>query len=296
MFSNYTSNYHDTNHTSQTNGTRVLSSGTLSALPNYICNPRVLEDWYIVYITKGRGLFTCSDNLMPICEGNLFFLFPGVLHAYQTDNKHLLTQQWVGFNGPEIPSMLASLNISPKNPLTKNIQNKEELVVLFNKLLSSADDATRDNNLYRTGILYQILGLITRPPATSLIPSKPVKDFSHTIDKAIAYMEAQYRTALTIDDLLRHVSLSKSAFFTKFKKEVGTSPGDYITGLRLEEARYLIQHTQIPIKDVAERIGYKDPLYFSRIFSEHVGASPSQFRKRLNTFHPDKGGKGSVNL
>lgn len=65
-----------------------------------------------------------------------------------------------------------------------------------------------------------------------------------------------------------------------FKKELGVSPGKYLTGVRMEVAKRLLRaQPAAMLKDVAQQVGFSDPLYFSRVFRETTGISPSVFAK-----------------
>lgn len=71
--------------------------------------------------------------------------------------------------------------------------------------------------------------------------------------------------------------LSNSHYSRLFKKNIGYSPIEYLTHLRLDRARELLAHSDERIKEVNQNFGYEDELYFSRIFKKIVGVSPTKF-------------------
>ena len=84
---------------------------------------------------------------------------------------------------------------------------------------------------------------------------------------------------LPIDALAGIACLSPTQFKKRFKQCFNTTPHLYITQLRMEKAKALLSHTDLPVQLVAEAVGYSDLSAFSRRFSRHFGLSPRAFSK-----------------
>ena len=69
---------------------------------------------------------------------------------------------------------------------------------------------------------------------------------------------------------------------------------EYLTGVRIQKAKELLNTTSLMIYEVAERVGYRDAQYFSVIFKKMTGSTPKEFQKNRNTWHPNK--SGSISL
>ena len=78
-----------------------------------------------------------------------------------------------------------------------------------------------------------------------------------------------------LDQLCKELFLSRSQFGRKVKALTGKSPAIYLRSLRLLKARQLLLTTEITVKEVAYNVGFSDPSYFSRSYSEEFGESPS---------------------
>ena len=63
-----------------------------------------------------------------------------------------------------------------------------------------------------------------------------------------------------------------------FQRHFGVSPLEYRNKLRMEAAGRLVAHSTLPMKEIAERLGYRSPLYFSTAFRRTFGLSPSRYR------------------
>ena len=70
--------------------------------------------------------------------------------------------------------------------------------------------------------------------------------------------------------------------FNQIKMVTGMTPNDYIVSFKMDRAKLLLSDESCyPIAEVAYRVGYSDPIYFSRTFKKHVGVSPLQYRKNM---------------
>ena len=66
-----------------------------------------------------------------------------------------------------------------------------------------------------------------------------------------------------------------------FKEHTGKSAIDYIIHLRIETAKNLLKKTTYTINEISSKVGFKNPLYFSRKFKEKTGVSPSEYKKQF---------------
>ena len=79
----------------------------------------------------------------------------------------------------------------------------------------------------------------------------------------------------------REVDISPYYFSKLFKQETGGNFIEYLTEVRLRNARELLKDSGLSIKEICAESGYSDPNYFSRIFKKYEGVTPSEFRERL---------------
>ncbi|MBD2845024.1 helix-turn-helix transcriptional regulator [Paenibacillus sp. IB182496] len=96
--------------------------------------------------------------------------------------------------------------------------------------------------------------------------------------ETMRYIQEHYAAALDRDQLARMASLSASYYSTLFKKYAGYPPMEYLHKLRLDRAKELLRGTNAPVSTIAREVGYRDPLYFTRLFAKEIGMSPRKFR------------------
>lgn len=107
---------------------------------------------------------------------------------------------------------------------------------------------------------------------------------SNYIDALIGYMERNYADPkLNIDALADHVGLSASHIQNIFKAATGSSISAYLRRLRLNKATELLEQTDVPISEIAERTGFGNSNYFYTVFKRHYSITPTEYRaKRPN--------------
>lgn len=86
--------------------------------------------------------------------------------------------------------------------------------------------------------------------------------------------------SMSIDDMAAEVGLSSSHFRALFRNFVGASPGQFLFNLRMLEAKRFLRETLVPIKEISERMGYKNLSHFYRAFKSHEGISPKEYRNK----------------
>lgn len=101
------------------------------------------------------------------------------------------------------------------------------------------------------------------------------------IDSIRSYLAANYHCAVSLEEVARRYGFTPSYLIKAFKRQVGESPLQYLIRLRMDEARRLLSAApELEIGEIGEIVGYADPHYFSRIFRNLNGVTPTEFRAR----------------
>ncbi|MBE5040559.1 response regulator transcription factor [Ructibacterium gallinarum] len=93
------------------------------------------------------------------------------------------------------------------------------------------------------------------------------------------YISDNYQNTITLEILSEAIGLSPNYISTCFYKETGVNFKDYLTSVRIQKAKELLQGTNNKIYEIAHAVGYEDTRYFSNLFNNVVGCLPSQYRK-----------------
>ena len=98
------------------------------------------------------------------------------------------------------------------------------------------------------------------------------------IKDALDYIEKHYCENISLADVADAISISKNYLANLFKKEMNVTLINYVTNLRIEEAKRLLKEERLKMYEVAEAVGYNDYAYFSQIFKKHTGVTLSDYK------------------
>jgi AraC-like DNA-binding protein len=113
--------------------------------------------------------------------------------------------------------------------------------------------------------------------AHSLCATAPVLD--HRLRAAIAYMREHASEAIMAEDVAARVGLSRGHFFAMFRDQLNTTPQVFWSAVRVEEAVRRLVQEEVSLTSVALDLGFSTPGNFSRFFRDHMGVTPSRFRR-----------------
>jgi transcriptional regulator GlxA family with amidase domain len=92
-----------------------------------------------------------------------------------------------------------------------------------------------------------------------------------------------YRVQSPVAAMVRLSGVPERSFIRRFTKASGITPINYVHALRLEEAKQMLETTDLPIDAIANEVGYEDPSFFSRLFRRETGLTPAHYRLRFGS-------------
>ena len=99
-------------------------------------------------------------------------------------------------------------------------------------------------------------------------------------EEATAIVEREYASDLSLDDIARRVASSRRQLQRAYAEIGDTTFREHLTAVRMDRAAELLRTREMTVRDVANRVGYRQPAQFAKAFRRHHGASPSAFRTR----------------
>jgi two-component system response regulator YesN len=138
--------------------------------------------------------------------------------------------------------------------------------------------------IYHLKTLYEVEVLLSAYcRKASLIISEKRDHFGRVqMMKAEAYIQANYADELiSLDSICKHLTMSKSYFSLLFKNYTSETLISYLTKLRIEKAKEMLKHTDLKSYEIADRVGYADPQYFSLIFKKTTGMTTTEYRNKM---------------
>lgn len=109
--------------------------------------------------------------------------------------------------------------------------------------------------------------------------SKRAERSGSIIETAKEYIRCNYSRDISLDDVSKAVNISPYYFSKIFKEDTGENFIEYLTGIRMNKAKELLDTSEYSIKEICSMVGYSDPNYFSRSFKKNVGVTPTEFKE-----------------
>lgn len=156
--------------------------------------------------------------------------------------------------------------------------NSKEFHSLFKKIY---DEFSRKEKCYQSVIRAYLIELIIKIFREIDKGQAPfTQNHRDLVDKAISHMKENYRSHISLDDIVSGMFLSKNYFRQIFKKTTGNSISSYIQELRISEACRLLEETDLSSTEIAEKSGFNDIKFFYSTFKKAIGMTPSDYRKK----------------
>ena len=95
---------------------------------------------------------------------------------------------------------------------------------------------------------------------------------------AIVYIEQNLHRKITLKDLIKVVPLQNAYFCALFSKTIGESPMNFVNRKKIEKSQFLMGNRELTLKEIAEKVGFEDVYYYSRVFKNIIGISPHHYR------------------
>jgi AraC-like DNA-binding protein len=237
--------------------------------------PDTASQAWMIYCVSGGGWCSAGSRLEAVRKGDLLVVPPETMFACSAHSSTPWTIYWVRATGALLHEYLRELTARRAMTVLR-VGEDPQLIRLFNEIRQSLQRGTKFATLLRAshGLAYLFSFLIQKRCET------PTED-SDTVQKvaeAIIDMSERLADPLRVAALARSANLSRAYFREIFKAQTGCSPREYLHLLRIHRACEFLRTTTLPIKEIASRVGYRDPFHFSRQFKAFKGLSPSQYR------------------
>lgn len=231
-----------------------------------------IEEYILIYCTEGKGTIRVESREYHLGPNQAFCIPRGRGHRYWAWGEEPWSILWVHFKGedtafyPLEEERLVSLS---------GIHEENRMMFLFDLLFRALEgDYTLGNFIYLSQVLSLILGELYQRERRGA-----AGEGSRRATDVIRYMVRHLDQPLTLEQLAQEFDMSKSGLNAVFQKHTGRSPMDFFIRLKMKEACKILRSTDLRVYEAAQRVGYQDPYYFSRIFRKVVGISPREYQQ-----------------
>lgn len=248
-----------------------------TTLPTHT-HPDMIE---ICYLAKGSQEYFVDSDTFKLYGGEIFITFPDEIHGTSAEEKGTL--YWMVLKRPTKNKEYLGLTYQEANELFSRLQK------LPQRLFKGGPECERLlAKIIRT--YFHNKGILTKMELNNLLVSyllhvlnagekTHIRTYSERISKIILYIEENIFETLELEKLAEICNLSISRLKHLFKEETGIPPAEYIIRKKVEKAQELIENQQLSIKNIAYDLGFSSPAYFSTVFKQYNGCSPSLHKK-----------------
>lgn len=252
------------------------------------------EEFEIGFVTEGSVILGCGNRKYQMEFGDIFFVNSNVLHSMHKNNtsKQAVFKS-IAFHSSIISESMNSVFyikyllpiLSNSNfrecIITKDSNFYQSMVDILSKVWNlvcseSSDFEIKVRNELST--LFCILNQFQKNIIETFPPKMPNYLPEKRVQVLLDYIHTHYKDKITIEELAKTASISKTEVLRCFKAIMGLSPISYLNSYRLQRAAYMLINTEKNIQEIAEDCAFDDNSYFSKLFKKKYHVTPHDYR------------------
>ncbi len=224
-----------------------------------------LSEYRMILLTQGAGSFLSGGSEYRVRTGVLFFAFPGEHVSFRPEEAPV-SYMYIGFSGNRADALVRRFMIRSERRVFSGF---EGLIPLWQESLSRAFEDNVDL-ASESILLYTFSRLDGRNSAGNSL-----------IDRLIALSESRFHDPdFSLSAAAEILSYNPKYLSHLFREKTGSGYAAYLRALRIRYAVLLFDHGIESVKNVALLSGFSNPLYFSTVFREETGLTPTEYRKQ----------------
>jgi AraC family transcriptional regulator of arabinose operon len=227
-------------------------------------------DYYVLQLSDGGSVDLTIDAQHFRLEGRWFWSsYPGPRIAFKpTEPGGTWVHRYLAFGGPGVRQWIKQ-GIFPIPP--QPVHQRDDYPRRFDELLELSRRTDKLGTARASLLLESIL--------TELAETRARPEASPTWLAPVLSQAQLLGAHVHTDELAAEAGMTPRSFRRRFTQEVGQSPRNYVIACRIGHAKDMLGRTELPIKQIAQQLGYNDVYFFTRQFKKVTGVAPSAYRK-----------------
>lgn len=240
--------------------------------------PRGRLDYQLLYIASGKAHFYLNGNDETVDAGSMVLYRPKEEQHYVYYGKDKTEVFWVHFTGGNVTNILRKYGFKDRQHVFFAGSNPEYRQI-YERMISELQKCPPFFEENLTLLLNHLLILVSRQTGARAQVKEMNPYTRAAMENAVQYFDTHYSEDIRIEEFAASKAMSTSWFIRSFREYCRMTPKQYITNLRITNAKILLRQTEFPVSEIGAIVGFDNALYFSRIFRRQTGMSPSEYRR-----------------
>jgi AraC-like DNA-binding protein len=252
--------------------------GSLQAKKPHASARAGLRSYLFFMVTAGSGMLEYEGREYPLTTGDCVFIDCQKPYSHRTNAEDLWSLKWCHFDGPTLP-VIYEKYVERGGRAAFRPEDEGMFLQTWKKLFEQAKgaDYVRDMRIHEG--LSELLTLLMKeswhPEDSADLPAK-----KKSVVPIKAWLDAHYAEKITLDDLSAKFYVNKFYLTRVFREQYGMTINAYLLSVRITRAKQLLRFTEKSVEAIGMECGLGAPHYFSRVFKEVEGMSPSRYREQ----------------
>lgn len=251
--------------------------GISKTLPFHAFGPAIRQNYILHVVMEGRGTYQVKDQQYHLQKGDLFLIRPGDSTFYLADGEDPWMYCWLSFGGTAADEIIRYSQFK-ENQYTMVSSDIQKYIDTILACLPYTEE-TLENELHLNELAYRFLAALLADGGKIHLGQPKV--YSSLAVKTVEYIETHYSEQLTVEEIANQLSVNRSHLSRVFRNHMDISIRDYLLGVRINRAAFLLSLTDEPVQTIADQVGFNSLVVFSRMFKKLTGETATAYRKRM---------------
>lgn len=247
----------------------IESFGITFPSPNFHIQRYDAKYFILEYIVSGKGYLKINGKLHTLQANDVYLLEPGSSHEYYADKDEPFKKYWINFRSDVFFNIFNEYDLKHIY-VFRDTDISEEMTKIFEleKVSLYNDQIYKEASKHLFAIFMKLAEKNEIKAKGSVVAQQILAELDKAIDSSIS-----------IDEICNTLFISRSKLIREFKKHYDITPHAYLMNRKISFSKMLLQNTNHSIKSIANHLGFADEHYFSNVFKNKTGMTPSEYRK-----------------
>ncbi|HIR06463.1 MAG TPA: AraC family transcriptional regulator [Candidatus Copromonas faecavium] len=260
----------------------LFQYGWEQCAPMHSYGPAKRNHYLFHYIFSGKGYLSSNDSsgdtkLYKLESGQGFLICPGQVNTYYADEHNPWEYAWVEFDGVKALEFMEMAGLGYDHPVYR-IKKREYFDFIRDEIMYIVDNPLH-SPINQIGHLYLFFDGLIRGSAVQK-PVQPQKMKNSYIKEAISFIELNYSSPITVEDIANYCDLNRNYLGRIFKESMNQTLQHFLMYYRMNRASELLKYSDLTINEIGKCCGYPNQLHFSRAFKNIFGIAPNYWREQ----------------